>query len=140
MLWWILISNKMTLIITISTAENIQAIIMVMVMMVKSDRSEVSRYLVCSLKMSHWAWVGGGDLKRLQKRLPPQLVIVISRGVLWEHSSTTLRIFSQGHLLVKLFCVTPTMVCHFDPGKISPTRLEICAFALNKIENGPKRT
>ena len=59
MLWWILISNKMTLIITISTAENIQAIIMVMVMMVKSDRSEVSRHLVCSLKMSHWAWVGG---------------------------------------------------------------------------------
>ena len=49
----------MILIITISTAENIQAIIREMVMMVKSDRSEVSRYLVCSLKMSHWAWVGG---------------------------------------------------------------------------------
>ena len=134
MLWWILISNKMTLIITISTAENIQAIIMVMVMMVKSDRSEVSRYLVCSLKMSHWAWVGG----RFEEATKKATTTTCDREESYR-SIQVLRIFSQGHLLAKFFCVTPTMVCHFDPGKISPTRLDICVFALNKIENGPKR-
>ena len=80
MLWWILISNKMTLIITISTAENIQAIIMVMVMMVKSDRSEVSRHLVCSLKMSHWAWVGG----RFEEASKKATTATCDRNIEWS--------------------------------------------------------